>query len=117
MKVINNISNPNFNAKIDTASVLEATSMKIFKNEGTEGFKRVYNTFVEKPMKATGSRGYAYFAREIGEKIKSKYPEIAQATVEIQEILKTNPNIKKIDLQQKIQPIIDRLGEVIDITL
>lgn len=117
MKIQNNYSNQNFKAKLDTASVLEVTSMKIFRNEGIEGFKHVVNGLSESPMKSTGWRGYKYFAQQAGEKIVAKYPEIEQATNEIKNILKNNPDIKKEELNKRIQPIIDKLGEVVDITI
>ena len=117
MKISTNYNLPNFKAKIDTASVFEVTCMKIFKNEGIEGFKKVVNALRSEPIKATGHRGYAYHARITGDKIKNKYPEIAKASDEITKIINQNPDIKKKDLYEKISPIINRFGETLDIIL
>ena len=50
-------------------------------------------------------------------KIISKYPDIAKATDEIKNITEKNPQIKKAELREKIQPILDRIGKEIDITI
>lgn len=117
MKISTHYIDTSFKAKIDTASVFEVTCMKIFKNDGIEGFKKVVNTLRSEPIKATGHRGFAYHARIMGDRIKDKYPEIAKASDEIIEIANQNPNIKKQDFYAKILPIIDKFGETIDITL
>lgn len=117
MKIQNSYINPNFKAKLDTASVLEVTSLKIFKNEGINGFKYVIEKLEPINKKAIGWRGYAFYAKQLREKIINKYPEIKEATDEILEITEKFPNIKKQRLQERIQPIIERLGETVDIEI
>ena len=53
----------------------------------------------------------------IGEKITQKYPQIKRATEEIKKIIKENPNISKSELYNKSKPIINSLGNEIDITI
>ncbi|MBQ8459589.1 hypothetical protein IJ541_05755 [bacterium] len=106
-----------FGTRLNTASVLESTSIKIFHNDGIAGFKEVYDAFNDKPMRGIGNKGYKYYVEIIGAKIMEKYPEIAKATEELKEIYKNNPYLKKQEIAKKIQPIIDRFGETIDIVL
>ena len=115
MEKINPIYSPSFGIKIKTESVLETTAEKIFYNTGTDGFKEVYTALGN--TKFPGNLGYAKQTRPIAQKILKKYPEIAKATDEIKNIIKNNPNIKKSELAQKIQPIVDRFGETIDIVI
>jgi hypothetical protein len=118
IQAINNTkTNVNFGIKVKTANVLEATTMKIIYNDGIDGLKDIVKTFDTSTKKNIGWRGYKYYAQNIGQQITEKYPEIAKATEEIKEILKQNPEIKKKDLSNATKPIIDRLGETIDITL
>lgn len=114
---IGNISNVNFGVKLNTVSVLETTSLRIIQNDGIVGIRDVVLNLWDKPFKATGNRGYKYMAEIIGEKIIAKYPEIANATERIKEIVKINPYIKKEDLAVKIKPIIDDLGDTVDIVV
>ncbi len=113
----NNNQNPAFGAKISTPSVFEVTSMKIFHNDGVEGFKEVTNALLDKPIRATGAKGYKYFANMFGKQIMEKYPEIAKATEEIKNIVAQNPFISKMELEHKINPIIKKFGSTIDINL
>lgn len=98
MKIQNNRNNINFGVKLDTAKVLEVTSMKIFRSDGIEGCKEVVHALNDKPIKAAGNRGYKYYAEIIGKQITEKYPQIAEATAKISEITSQNPNIKKAEL-------------------
>ena len=117
MRIQNNISNINFNAKLDTASVLETTSLTIFRNEGINGVKHVVDALKINQKKATGSRGYKYFAQIAGERICEKYPQIAEITQEIKNLVIKNPKITKKELNKKISPIIEKIGETMDIEL
>jgi len=118
MEINNKITNtPYFGIKLNTASVLETTSQRIFYNTGTDGFKEVIFALNDKPFKATGSKGYVYFAKVIGKQITDKYPEIAEATKKILKIYEENPDVKKAEVAKKIQPIIDKLGQTVDITI
>lgn len=107
--------NINFNAKLRTASVLEAATGKFIENSGVEGMKEVFLAFRDKKMKAAGNRGYYHNAIAIGEKIKDKYPEIKIAADAITTILEKEPKITKNDLRAKVQPYIDEIGTEIDI--
>lgn len=83
----NTNQNTSFGAKISTPSVFEVTSMKIFHNDGVEGFKEVTKALLDKPIKATGAKGYKYYANIFGKQIMEKYPEIAKATEDIKILL------------------------------
>jgi hypothetical protein len=119
IQAINNSNtNINFGIKVKTADVLEATSMRIIYNDGIEGLKNIVKTFdTNTTKKNVGWRGYKYYAQNIGQRITEKYPEIAKATEEIKEILQKNPEINKKDLSKAVNPIIEKLGDTIDITL
>ena len=110
----NNIS---FGTKLETAKVLEVTCKKIFYSNGIEGVRDVVKALSDKPIKATGHKGYKYFAEQIGFKILQKYPQIAEATEKINQIINTNPNITKDALAKEIFPLIDEIGKEIDITI
>ena len=118
MFIQNNHNNSlNFGVRLDTGKVLETTSLKIFQSVGTDGYRDVIKALNDKPVKATGSKGYRYFAEKIGKQITEKYPEIKSATDEIKALVAAQPDIKKSELNEKIRPIIDKLGAEIDITL
>lgn len=114
---LRNNQEPSFGVKISTPSVFEVTSMKIFHNDGVEGFKEVTNALLDKPIKATGAKGYKYYADMFGKQILAKYPEIAKATEEIKKVVAQNPFIPKRELEQRINPIINKFGSTVDITL
>lgn len=64
----NNNININFGARLETAKVLEVTTQKIFQSNGIEGCKEVVNSLQTIPIKATGNKGYRYYAQEIARK-------------------------------------------------
>lgn len=97
----NNNININFGARLETAKVLEVTAQKIFQSDGIEGCKEVVNALNSTPIKATGHKGYRYFAQEIGRKIISKYPDIAKATDEIKNITEKILKSKKQNYVKK----------------
>lgn len=115
----NTAPSPNFGIKLDTASVLEVTSLKIFKSEGISGIRQVVNALNGKPSNYScyGHKGFRYQAELFGEKIQEKYPQIKEATEKIIAITEKNPAIKKQTLNKEIKPIIQELGEEIDITI
>lgn len=119
MNINNKPNNICFGVKLDTGSVLEVTSLRIFQNEGLKGAQTVVNALYEKPanFKSYGHKGFKHYAQLVGEEIMEKYPKLKAATEEILNITDKNPNIKKAELNEKIQPIINRLGKEIDITL
>ena len=102
---------PSFGIKYDTVKILETSTLKCIKSEGIHELRPVIDTFWDKPFKAAGSRGYKYYLQEIGRKITEKYPAIAEATNAILEFINKNPKAKKTDLQEFVQPIIDKLGK------
>ena len=106
-----------FGTRLETGKVLEVTSKKIFYSNGIEGVRDVVKALSDKPIKATGHKGYKYFAEQIGFKILQKYPQIAEATEKINQIINTNPNITKDALAKEIFPLIDEIGKEIDITI
>lgn len=119
MNINNNPNNINFGVKLDTGSVLEVTSLRIFQSDGLKGPQSIVNALSEKPanFKSYGHKGFRHYAQLVGEQIMEKYPKLKEATEEILNITDKNPNIKKTELNEKIQPIINRLGKEIDITL
>jgi len=119
MEINHNISNPNFGAKLKTISVLESTTGRIIGNNGIEGLRSVILAFPELygHLKAPGHKGFRFHAMQIGEKIEKKYPNIADASNSIRSIVSQNPTISKFELQKEIQPIIDKLGEELDVVI
>ena len=115
MEISNTKISPNFGVKIKTASVLEATTRKIIYNTGVDGFKEICFAFGKTNF--PGHLGYAKQAQPFVKKILDKYPNIAQAAEQINKIIKDNPEITKSELAKQVQPIIDKLGETIDITI
>lgn len=115
MKINTHATNPYFGIKIKTQSVLEATSMKIFHNTGADGLKEVY--FALEGTKFPGHVGYKGHAEILGQKIINKYPEIKKATQEILEISEKYPLLNKIEFEKRIQHIVNRFGDTIDITI
>lgn len=119
MKIQNNYNNNvNFGVKLDTNKVLEAASGRILLSDGIAGFKDVIYSLTDKPIKGIGSRGYRYYAMKFGEKIIAKYPEIAEANKKVAALLEKYPSAaKEHGFRQELQPIIEELGQEIDITL
>ena len=115
--LIQEILSPNFNAKLNTAEVLETTSQKIFYSDGTNGLKKVIFALNDKPFKATGAKGYRYYAKILGDKIMNKYPQIKEATDNIHKITAEYPYLTKKELNAKIQPMIEKIGKEIDIVI
>lgn len=117
MKIQNNNNNVNFGIKLDTAKVLEVSSQKIFKSDGVRGWLDVMNALSDEPVKVVGARSYKFWAKRIGDRINAKYPEIANASEEINKIYAENANTGIKNIKPKIQPIIDKLGANVDITI
>jgi translation initiation factor 2 alpha subunit (eIF-2alpha) len=109
---------PSFGINIKTVNILEATTMKIFYNDGIDGMKNVVKSLEKNSTKKNvGCRGYKYYAQNYGEQIVKKYPNIAKATDEIKLIIENNKSLKKKDLFELIKPVVNKLGENIDINL
>lgn len=119
MNIQNSNTNINFGIKLYTGSVLEVTSLKIFQSEGMRGPREVVNSLNGKPANFScyGYKGFKHQAEIIGTKIMNKYPEIKSATEEILAITEKNPDIKKEALNKSVQPIIEKIGREIDITI
>lgn len=114
-----NTSNINFGAKLKTISVLESTTGRIIGDNGIEGLRSVILAFPKEygNKKAPGHKGFRFHAKEIGKKIEEKYPQIASASNRIRSIIDKNPTINKFELRKEIQPILDELGERLDIII
>jgi len=119
MKVEFNQNNISFGVKLRTISVFESTSGKIFGDNSVEGFKEVINAFPDYfgERMATGGRGYVYYAKQIGDAIIQKYPEINETNRQIMNIISKNQYAKKSELQKEIFPLLEKYGETLDIEL
>ena len=117
MKINNYDNQTNFGIKLQTTHALEATSGIIFDSTGTDGFKAVITALNTRPMKGIGNRGYRYYAKQLGEQICAKYPEIANVTQKLQEIKANNPNLSEEEFANQVKPYIAKLGTQVDITL
>lgn len=112
----NNRYTPNFGVKMDTLNVLEVTSLKMINGNGVNGMKDVFLKLNPSKENRIGCRGYFGYAKEIGQKIMKKYPEIKKATESITEIYdkyKNNPQ----KMRRECQNIIEQIGREVDITL
>lgn len=119
MKINNTPERIYFGKKFDTVKVLEVTTQRVIGNDGLNGLKEMLSALYDnkgKPV-GVGNRGYKYYAKLLGEQITKKYPDIKIATDEINNILEKEPYIKKENLQKKIQPILDKIGSTVDITI
>lgn len=116
MKVENN-NLINFGIKLNSVEVLEVASVTILQSNGIEGVKNVATKISGKPLKFPGHQGYRHFAEVYGPKICAKYPNIAEIARQIQEIKANNPFIRKNELYQQVKPMIDKLGNEIDIEI
>ena len=114
-----NIRNTNisFGEKYPTGRVLEITTRKIFEPDGVTGYIETLKQIHGNVPRYTGHQGYKRYAEEVGEKILSKYPDIAQATQDILEIANNHSYLFSRDLKVKIQPILDRFEKTIDIVI
>lgn len=108
---------PYFGAKVNTINVLETTTLLNIKSETISELKPMIDTFWPVKLKATGNKGYRYFLNIIGDKITEKYPHISDASFELLEFKRKNPKATKKDLQEFVKPIINKLGETIDIEI
>lgn len=113
---IQNTNNLNFNAKYDTAKILQITTQKIFEKDGMDGHIDTLKKLYDPMPKYLGCRGYRGIAQVLSEKILAKYPQIAQATEEIKNIIAQNKTSSN-ELREKILPIIERIGKEVDIVI
>ncbi len=116
MEIYNNTSLA-FGNLVRTATVLEAVTFKYTESESIADLKPFINEFWHTPIKATGNKGYRYFIQDIAQRIKAKYPEIQKAADDILEFANKNPRAKKADYKEFVKPIIEKLGETIDINI
>jgi len=114
---IRNNTNLSFGTRVKTVNVLEAATLKCIESESVADLRPFIDTFWHTKIKATGHRGYRYFLKEIAGKITAKYPEIKVAADEITAHSNKYPYLPKKELQQFVKPIINTLGETIDITI
>ena len=112
-----NFNSTNFGQKYPTGRVLEITTRKIFEPDGVMGYIETLKQIHGNVPKYTGHLGYKRYAEEVGEKILSKYPELAEATKDILEIANNNNTLFSKDLKIKVQPVLDRFEKEIDIVI
>ncbi len=114
MQISNNI---NFEKKYKTSSILQITTQKILEPEGMESYistvKEMYGTM----PKYIGCRGYKGYALELTKKIFAKYPQIKDATELVNNVAIQNKTATPKQLREKIQPIIEKLGDELDIVI
>ena len=95
MQIQNYDNKINFGIKLKPVEIIEAATSTVIQSENIEGIKNVVNAFHPKPMRATGFRGYRYYAQQYANIICDKYPELSNLA-EIVRVLKSeNPYIKK----------------------
>lgn len=116
MKVQHN-SQINFGIKLPTIDVVETASVTILKDNGLEGIKNVALKLGNQPLKFPGHQGYRHLAEIYGAKICEKYPEIAEIANRINSLKAENRFIKKDDLYRQVKPMIDKLGQEVDIEI
>lgn len=114
---IRNNSQLNFEQKYRTRSILQITTGKILEPNGMEEHIKTIRSFYDNFPKYTGSGGYKKFSSELASKILPKYPNIKAATEEINSILENNRFMRTKDIKEKISPIINKIGEEIDIVI
>ena len=108
----------NFGTKIPTINVLETTCLRTMQSETISDLKPVIDAFGRmKGKKATGHVGYRYYLEQIGRDIVQKYPQIAEATVDIKSFMVNNPKASKGEIYEYSKQYIDKLGETIDIII
>ena len=112
-----NKTTPSFTARLNTVKLLETTTFKIIERESISDLKPVIDALWEKPLKGYGSKGYKYYLKHIGDKLIDKYPEIEEATFSILDFTHRNPDVTQKDLQKFVSPIIEKLGETMDVTI
>jgi hypothetical protein len=114
-----NIQNTNisFGEKYPTGKILEITTRKIFEPDGVMGYIDTLKKLHGNVPKYTGHQGYNKYAKEVGDKILAKYPEIANATEDILAIAKCTKSPFAKDLKNNIQPILNKFKKEIDIVI
>ena len=113
---INSVNNINFEAKVKTTHLLEITTQTMFEPDGFMGMTNTLKKIYPLP-KATGHRGYRYYAKLAGDKLCDKYTQIADATRLLKMFLKVNPNSSREKLQSYARSLASRIGEEIDVVL
>ncbi len=108
-------STPSFGTKVDTIKVLETATLKMIQSESVSDLKPMIDTFWKTPMRFVGNRGYRYYLERIGKQITDKYPQIADAAKSIIEFAKNNSDKQK--LREYVEPIVEKLGKIIDINI
>lgn len=117
MEIKNSIAPISFGTKVRTAKILEACTLKYTESDSIADLRPIIDTFWHKPLKAAGNRGYRYYIKDIAEKIMQKYPEIKQASEDILRFAASNPEAKRPQMREFVKPIIQKLGEEIDISI
>jgi hypothetical protein len=113
---IKKFDNVYFGKQIKTNNLFETLLLKQIGNEGMEGCRDViYNLYPD--MKFVGSKGYRYYAKQIQNKVLTKYPQLAEDIAEINNHIKANPKISQKELSKYVEPYFQKYGENIDIEI
>jgi hypothetical protein len=107
----------NFEQKYKTRSILQITTGHILEPNGMEEHIKTIRSFYENFPKYTGSGGYKKYSSELASKILPKYPSIRTSTEEINKILENKKFIRTDEIKKEITPIIEKIGEEIDIVI
>ncbi len=113
---IQHTNNINFGTKVNTMHVIELTTLKMFEPRGFTGMTDTMKKLYDVP-KATGRKGYKYYAKLVGDKILEKYPEIKDITNTVNNLIKQNPDMSPKELHNKVCSLISKIGEEIDIVI
>jgi hypothetical protein len=106
-----------FGVKLKPVEIIEAATSTVIQSENIEGIKNVVNAFHPKTMKATGFRGYKYYANQYANIICDKHPELSMLAEVVRKLKSENPYIKKSEIYAKIKPKLKLLGEEIDVNI
>ena len=117
MQIRNYENKINFGIKLRTVEILEAATGTVIQSENVAGIKNIVNAFQTKPMKATGCRGYKYYAQQYANIICDKNPKLSKLAEVVRNLKSENPYIKKSEIYAKIEPELRQLGELIDVSL
>lgn len=110
------LSNPAFGIKLNTKEVLEVTTQKQILNNGIEGMKNVVLALQPVYKDHVGSKGYRGLAKDLGEKILAKYPDLVKPTMMLKEAFSNQTRLSEDGLEL-VNKITKELGETIDITI
>jgi hypothetical protein len=113
---IRKVDNINFGKQVKTNNLFETLLLKRINSEGVEGYRDVVYSLYPN-MRFVGNKGYRYYAKQIQEKVLTKYPQLAEDIAEIDNHIKANPKISQKELSKYVEPYFQKYGENIDIEI